>query len=63
MSDIWVEFSDGAKTTVVTVYPSGLGDAENHPLAMQVPSTDTRYAAYYDSIPASMRSGLTAPGE
>ncbi|WP_133062322.1 hypothetical protein [Paraburkholderia hospita] len=61
MQKLYVQFSDSTETTIVAWFaveqnPEGLANSGN------VDSSDARYRAFYDGLPASVQPNLPAAG-
>jgi hypothetical protein len=55
-----VAFTDASETTVLGCFGSPQS-LETWPYQAQIEATDKRWAAYYNSLPEGMRSGLPTP--
>lgn len=62
MEPIFVQWQDASQATVASVFP-GPQDAETYPNQGMIQSNDSRYLAWYKSIPVGpSRTGLVVPG-
>jgi len=61
MQTINVQFSDDTDSTVVA-YFAGPQDPTDYPHQGTLPTTDPRWAAFYNQVPVFIRGGLPAPG-
>jgi hypothetical protein len=58
--NLYVQFSDDTMQTIISLF-GGPQDPSEYPNQDVIDSTDPRYVAYYNSMPASFRPYLPSP--
>jgi hypothetical protein len=61
MTNIFVQFSDGTETTIVSVFANAQ-DPATFPNQAEIASSDSRYESFYQGLQALVQKMLVAPG-